>query len=114
MASVTLVESAKLAQDRLISGVIENVITVNSMFELLPFEGISGNSLSYNRENVLGNVDVEGVGDTIGSNAAATFTKVNADLTTIIGDAPVNGLIQATRSSDGNDQTAEGDNLLMV
>jgi len=86
--------------------VIENVITVNRMFEVLPFDGISGNALAYNRENVLGDVDVEGVGDTIGGKAAATFTQVTSSLTTIIGDAEVNGLIQATRSSDGNDQTA--------
>jgi len=43
MASVTLAESAKLAQDELVAGVIENVITVNEMFELLPFDGIDGN-----------------------------------------------------------------------
>lgn len=106
MASVTLAESAKLAQDELVAGVIENVITVNQMYEVLPFEGISGNALAYNRENALGDVDVEGVGDTIGSKAAATFTQVTSTLTSIIGDAEVNGLIQATRSGDGNDQTA--------
>lgn len=106
MASVTLSESAKLAQNELIAGIIENVITVNRMFEVLPFDGIDGNALAYNRENALGDVDVEGVGDTIGAKAAATFTQVTSTLTTIIGDAEVNGLIQATRSGDGNDQTA--------
>jgi hypothetical protein len=106
MASITLQESAKLAQDDLVSGVIENIITVNKMFEVLPFDGIEGNALAYNRENVLGDVDVEGVGDTVGAKAAATVTQVTSSLTTVIGDAEVNGLIQATRSSDGNDQTA--------
>jgi hypothetical protein len=106
MASVTLVESAKLALDDLVAGVIENVITVNRMFELLPFEGIDGNSLQYNRENVLGDVQMSGVGTAITAKNAATFTKVNSGLTTIIGDAEVNGLIQATRSGDGNDQKA--------
>lgn len=106
MASVTLAESAKLAQNELIAGVIENVITVNRFFDVLPFDGIDGNALAYNRENVLGDVDVEGVGDTIGGKAAATFNQVTSSLTTIIGDAEVNGLIQATRSGDGNDQTA--------
>ena len=106
MASVTLGESAKLALNDLVAGVIENIITINRMFEVLPFDGITGNALAYNRENVLGDVDVEGVGDTIGAKAAATFTQVTSSLTTVIGDAEVNGLIQATRSSDGNDQTA--------
>jgi Phage capsid-like protein len=106
MPSVTLAESAKLAQNELVAGLIENVITVNRMYEVLPFDGIEGNALAYNRENALGDVDVEGVGDDIGGKAAATFTQVTSSLTTIIGDAEVNGLIQATRSGDGNDQTA--------
>lgn len=106
MPSVTLLESAKLTQDELVIGLIENVITVNKMFELLPFEGISGNALAYNRENVLGDVQALGVGGTVTAKAAATFTQVTSTLTTIIGDAEVNGLIQATRSDSGNDQTA--------
>lgn len=123
MPTVTLAESAKLSQDELIAGVIENVITVNQMFQVLPFDGIDGNALAYNRENVLAPVATVGVGDTdgvIGAGAtsgsnqaerqaaknAATFTLVTSTLTTIMGDAEVNGLIQATRSGEGNDQTA--------
>jgi hypothetical protein len=123
MATVTLAESAKLAQNELSAGVIENIITVNRMFQVLPFDGITGNALAYNRENALGPVATVGVGDTdgvIGAGATAgdnqterqaaknpaTFTLVTASLTTIMGDAEVNGLIQKTRSSDGNDQTA--------
>jgi len=106
MASVTLAESAKLAQDELVAGVIENVITVNELYEMLPFDGIDGNALAYNRENVLGDVQMAGVGSTITAKNPATFTHVTSTLTTIIGDAEVNGLIQATRSGDGNDQKA--------
>ncbi|WVW77393.1 major head protein [Stenotrophomonas phage vB_SmaS_Bhz59] len=110
MSSVTLAESAKLAQDELVAGVIENIITVNRMFDVLPFDSIDGNSLAYNRENALGDVINAGVGTTFSGAGAgknpATFTKVNSNLTTIMGDAEVNGLIQATRSGDGNDQTA--------
>lgn len=121
MATVTLAESAKLAQNELVAGVIESIVTVNRMFEVLPFDGIDGNALAYNRENALGPVAAIGIGDAdgdIGSGAAgtnaaerqaakdaATFTQVTSTLTTIMGDAEVNGLIQATRSSDGNDQT---------
>lgn len=107
MASVTLTESAKLANDDLVAGVIENVITVNQMFELLPFDGIDGNSLAYNRENVLGDVQMLGVGGTITAKAAATFTKVNSNLTSIIGDAEVNGLIQATRSAETDQESVQ-------
>lgn len=99
MATVTLAESAKLTQDMLLAGVIENVVSVNPMFELFPFMEIEGNALAYNRENALGDVQFLGVGGTITAKAAATFTKVTSGLTTLIGDAEVNGLIQATRSN---------------
>jgi len=105
MASVTLAESAKLCQDELVSGVIENVVTVNKAFQVMPFDGIEGNALAYNRENVLGDVQVAGVNGAVTAKAAATFTLVTSALTTIIGDAEVNGLIQATRSNP-NDQAA--------
>lgn len=107
MPSVTLAESAKLTQDDLVAGVIENVITVNQMYEMVPFRGITGNSLAYNRENVLGDVQFLAVGGAITAKAAATFTKVNSNLTTIIGDAEVNGLIQATRSDYTNQEAAQ-------
>lgn len=105
MASVTLAESAKLTRNLLIAGVIEDTITVNEMFELLPFDGISGNALQYTRETVLGDVQVGTVDTSITANAAATFTTVTSSLTTILGDAEVNSLIQATRSNE-TDQTA--------
>lgn len=106
MASVTLAESAKLSQDMLVAGVIENVITVNPFYDVLPFQSIEGNSLAYNRENALGASQWTGVGTTIaGGKAAATFTQVTTSLTTLVGDAEVNGLIQATRSNI-NDQKA--------
>lgn len=122
MPTVTLTESAKLAQDQLVQGLIEGIVKVNQMFEALPFDSIEGNALAYNRENTLGPVATVGIGDddgTIGSDATsgdnqaerqaakdpATFTRVTSNLTTIMGDAEVNGLIQVTRSGDGNDQT---------
>lgn len=107
MASVTLVESAKLSLDMLVAGVIENIVTVNPIYDLLPFAGIEGNALSYNRENALGDVQFLGVGGTITAKAAATFTKVTSNLTTIVGDAEVNGLIQATRSNYTDQQAAQ-------
>jgi len=109
MASVTLAESAKLAQDDLVAGVIESIITVNQFFQVLPFYDFEGNSLQYNRENTLGGAGAAGVGTDLSTGNykdAATFTKVNVGLTRIIGDAHVDNLIQATRSGDGNDQEA--------
>lgn len=99
MATVTLAESAKLTQDMLLSGVIEQIVEVNPLFELLPFTEIEGNALAYNREKVIGDVQFLGVGGTITAKAPAEFDKVTSSLTTLIGDAEINGLIQATRSN---------------
>ena len=108
MASVTLVQSALLAQDELIQGVIEDIITVNRMFDVLPFDGIEGNALAYNRELAAAGVEFTTVDTDLTAGTAkdpATFVQVTSSLTSIIGDAEVNGLIQDTRSGDGNDQT---------
>lgn len=104
MASITLAESAYLSQDMLLRGVIESTITVDRFFEILPFMGITGNALAYNRENVLGDVQGLDVGGTITAKAAATVTPVSTALKTLIGDAEINQLIQNTRSNI-NDQT---------
>lgn len=105
MASVTLAESAKLTQNQLLAGVIETIVEVNPIYELMPFQDIEGNALAYNRENALGDIQFLGVDGTITAKAAATFTQATSTLTTLIGDAEVNGLIQATRSNV-QDQTA--------
>ena len=105
MPTITLAESAKLCQDQLVAGVIETIVTVNPLFELLPFNNIDGNALSYTRELTMGDSQFLGVGGTITAKNAATFQTVSSGLTTLIGDAEVNGLIQATRSGI-NDQTA--------
>jgi hypothetical protein len=108
MASVTLAESAKLSQDMLVAGVIENIITVNPFYDILPFQAIDGNSLAYNRENALGASEWTGVGSTISAGkSAATFTQVTTSLTTLVGDAEVNGLIQATRSNITDQKAAQ-------
>ena len=99
MATVTLAESAKLTQDMLLAGVIEQIVEVNPLFEIFPFMEIEGNALAYNREKVIGDVQFLGVGGTITAKAPAEFDKVTSSLTTLIGDAEINGLIQATRSN---------------
>lgn len=105
MPSVTLAEAAKLSNDLVVQGVIENIISVNPIYQIFPFDQIEGNSLKYNRENVLGNVEFIAPGDNITAKAAATFTQVTSALTAIIGDAEVDHFIQTTRSNI-NDQKA--------
>lgn len=105
MPTITLAESAKLCQDDLYAGIIESVVSVDPFYEIFPFQDISGNALSYNREKVLADTQFLDVGQQIQAKNAATFDKITTSLTTIIGDAEINGLIQATRSGI-NDQKA--------
>lgn len=108
MASITLAESSKLGLDDLVSGVIENIVTVNPIFQVLPFQDIDGNAKAYNRENALGDAEALAIGGTITAKAAASYTLVTTPLTTLIGDAEVNGLLQAQRvgANGGNDLVA--------
>jgi hypothetical protein len=105
MASLTLAQSALLAENDLVAGVIETIVTVNKMFALLPFDGIEGNAIAFDRELVLGDTELLAVGGTVAAKASTTVTQATGTLTTIVGDAEVNGLIQSTRSAT-NDQTA--------
>lgn len=77
MPSLTLAQAAALTQDELVQGVIEHIITVNESFDDMPFDLVNGASVAYNRENVLGNVQVLGVGSPITAKAPTTYTEIN-------------------------------------
>jgi hypothetical protein len=108
MASLTLVEAAKIEQNPLISGVIESIVTVNPLYQLLPFDQIIGNAIQYTRENAIGGVAPIGIGggsNTVpaGAKTPATFTPVTTALKALIGDAMVDHFIDTTMSVQ-NDQ----------
>ena len=107
---LTLGTQRDLTNDMLIKGIIDSVVTVNQFYNMLPFKGIQGNALAYNREvagidqTTLVSLINTDEANTI-SKAQQTFSRHSTELTTIIGDAQVNGLIQAV-GSDYNDATA--------
>lgn len=110
MPSLTLVEAQKLQQNPLLSGVIESIVTVNNMYQFLPFDQIVGNALSYNRELAIAGVAPLGIGggnNTIpaGAKTSATVTPVTTPLKAIIGDALVDHFVQTTMGTQ-NDQKA--------
>ena len=105
MPSITLIEAAKLSQDDLVSGIIANIVTVDRFYGVLPFEPVEGPAAVYNRENVLGDVQMLGVGGTITAKASTTFTQVTSALKRIVGDAEVDNFVEATHS-DTTDQLA--------
>lgn len=101
MPSLTLAQAAVIQQNPLIQGVIESIVTVNQMYNYLPFDQIVGNALLYTREDAIGGVAPIGIGG--GSNVVpaqaktpATFTPVTTPLKALIGDALVDHFIETT------------------
>ena len=105
---LTLGTQRDLSNDMLIKGIIDSVVTVNQFYQMLPFKGIQGNALAYNREGV---ADQQLLVDTVNTAFSGinkdqqTFSRHSTELTTLIGDAQVNGLVQAV-GSDFHDATA--------
>jgi len=106
MATQTLAQAAKLINNEIVQGVAEDIITTNPVWNVIPWTGYEGQALLVNRENALGDAQHLAVGGTITAKAAATFTQVPFSATTTIGDAEMNGLVQAQSSAAGVDQLA--------
>lgn len=106
MATQTLAEAAKLITNDIVAGVAQDIIDINPLFDVLPFVGYTGQGLVVNRENALGNAGVYAVDATITHKAAATFTQATYTATKLIGDAEMDGLVQAQSASAGVDQIA--------
>lgn len=97
-------EAKKLSNDMLRAGVIENIITSDELFALLPFLPVDGKAYVYNREKTLGTADFTDTDDPI-TESAATFDKITAYLKRIIGDVDIDDFLEATMS-DTTDQAA--------
>lgn len=97
-------EAAKLSNNTLEAGVIEEIITRDAMFALLPFMRVNSKAYVYNRENTVPGADWLVPGDTV-NESAATFTEVVATLKILAGDVDVDNFLRETYS-DTNDQVA--------
>ena len=96
--ALTLAEAAKLSNDILLQGVIEETIYDSPILQTLPFIEVVGNALTYNRENTLPTIDFYDVGDTW-SESTPDFSQVTATLKIMGGDADVDNYIKGTRSN---------------
>ncbi len=108
MATQTLAQAAILINDEIVRGVAEDIITINPIYSTMPWVGYEGQALLVNRELTLGGTEVQAVDATITSTAkaASTFTQATFSATRLIGDAEMDGLVQAQSVSAGVDQTA--------
>jgi hypothetical protein len=106
MATQTLAEAAKLINNEIVQGVAEDIVTTNPIWNVMPWTGYEGQALLVNRENALGDAQHLAIGGTITAKAQSTFTQIPFTAVTTIGDAEMNGLVQAQSSSAGVDQIA--------
>lgn len=91
------VEADKLSNDMLRAGVLENIITSDELFGIVPFIPVNGRTYRYNREKTLGSADFLDVNDTV-TETAATFDEVSTPLRRIIGDVDVDEFLQNVES----------------
>ena len=104
MASQTLAEAKKFINDEITLGVAEDIFTTSPIWNVMPWTGYAGQAILVNRENVLGDAQHLAVGGTITAKAASTFVQTPFTAVTTIGDAEMNGLVQAQSLSGGVDQ----------
>ena len=104
--AITLAESAYLSQNKLVKGIIEEVLYTSPLMTKLPFINVTGNALAINREDAdnMGSADFYAVDGTWVETSAA-FSQATYSLTTLGGDVDVNNLIRQSRSNI-NDQMA--------
>jgi len=108
MATQTLAQAKLLINNEIVRGVAEDIISLNPMFSLLPFIGYEGQGLIVNRELTLGATGHLAVASAIGTTlkTASTFTQKIFVATKLIGDAEMDGLVQAQSAGAGVDQIA--------
>ena len=104
MATQTLAEAKKFINNEIVSGVVEDIITTNPMWQVMPWTPYEGPAILINREDTLGDAQHLAIGGTITAKAASTAIQTPFTAVTTIGDAEMNGLVQAQSMSGGVDQ----------
>lgn len=97
-------EAAKLSEEDLIRGVIEEIITVDEMFAMLPFMLTAGKAYTYSREKTLAGGSWLDPNDPV-TESASEFDEVTTNLRILIGDVDVDKFLDGTQS-DANPQKA--------
>lgn len=96
--ALTLAEAAKLSNDVVLQGVIETIVLDSPILQVLPFIEITGNGLTYNRENTNPAATFFNVGDTW-TEGTPTFSQITATLSIVGGDADIDNYLLSTRSN---------------
>lgn len=97
-------EAAKLSEDMMERGVIEEIIDRDELFALLPFMRVNGKAYVYNRESALSEGSFLDPYEPV-PEGGATFDQVTTYLKILAGDVDVDKFLIKTQS-DANDQLA--------
>ena len=106
MASQTLAEAKKLINNQIVVGVAEDIISLNPIFAMIPFDGYSGQAILANAQTTQGDSQVLAVDATITAKAQSASTTTTFTATKLIGDVEMDLLVQAQSESAGVDQIA--------
>lgn len=105
MALETIAEANQLARTTLVQAVIETIVEESPFLSRLPYMGVLGTGLTYNRELSPGAAQFYAPGDTW-VEGTPTFTTKTSTLKIAGGDADVDKFLRKTRSNE-NDLKAE-------
>ena len=107
MASQTLIEAKKFINNEIVSGIVEDIITINPFNAVLPYDGYEGQAILVNRENILGDSQIHTTIDaTITAKAAASFVQASYSANRIVGDVEMDNLLAVQSRGAGVDQMA--------
>ena len=93
--ALTLLEAAKLSQNPVQSAIIEMYARATDIMGALPFQGIAGNALKYNREETLPGVGFRGVNEAY-TESTGVLNPITEPLVIAGGDLDVDTFILAT------------------
>jgi hypothetical protein len=91
-------EAAKLSQEDKARGVIEEIIDVESLFALMPFQHVNDKVFTYVREGTLSEGDFLDAYDAV-PEGAATFDEVTTKLKVLAGDVDIDKFTAAVQSN---------------
>lgn len=98
------VEAAKLSNNDLVAGVIEEIIDKEDLLAVMPFTRTEGKAYVYNRENTISEGAFIDPNEAI-TEEASTFTEVTTNLKILAGDVDVDKFLASTMG-DTNSQKA--------
>ncbi len=90
-----------ISQSKLLSGIVENIITESDVLKMLPFKSLTNKSLVYNRELTLPTASMMGRDGTWVS-SSLTFTQVTRTLTIMGAQIDTDEFDAATHSDTNN------------